>query len=391
MKPFLYERIISALLLELSSGHYKAGDRFLSLREITQRFGVSKPTANLVQEILKKRGLLEAKPRSGVYVGEQAREQAMLLLEHIPFASIPTPKTWISHRNRLLHVTRKDGYRIAILYHNPFSIHQKTLTLGQFSNELPTWFRGAQGVVKAGQSRNAQISIAEYNGSTERTQIIKTWLKEEQFDGLVFIQRAHSFPHFHELADPYLTQQMPIVHLFGNPQGEDIISIDFNNAAAGYQAVTRLASAGRRRLTVLIVHPFMTTSLLRVEGARLAAESLGLDFQVLELTATNRPLRLKPLFSGKGAPDAIFSVGYEFGALAIEQIRSVGLIPGRDVSCIATSHKPDLPCGSKMDIMKINFDAATSIAIHTVLNKIEGQDVHRAILIPMEYEAWGTV
>ena len=59
---------LKALRDLIAQGGYQPGDRFLSAREVAQRFGLSFQTAHRLLNSLCEQGLLEARPRSGIYL-----------------------------------------------------------------------------------------------------------------------------------------------------------------------------------------------------------------------------------------------------------------------------------------------------------------------------------
>lgn len=393
MKPFLHERVFSALLLELSSAHYSEGGRFLSLREVVGRFGVSKPTASLAHDKLLQSGLLISKPRSGLYVAPGAKEKAMLLLEKMPISNIPAPQSWTTKRNRITRMLDGQRLRVGIIYHTTTSLPSAGAigSLGDLDDLAVGQLRGVLGCLAAGRERSAPMGFALHDGTSERNEDIRAWLERERFEGLLVVQRMQAFPQFHSLAEASLRRGIPIVTLFGSPPGPDIIGVDFNNVAAGFQAATRIAAIGRKRLKLIMPQSSGISTILRMEGARLATEQLGMEFHVVEVRLdTDRP-ELVPLFEGPSPADGVISTGYDFAVMAMEQARKLKLRPGKNFSLIAFSSTPELPGGKKMDIMRMDFDAVASTAVHTLLNGVEGKPVHRAILVPMEYESWGSV
>jgi GntR family uxuAB operon transcriptional repressor len=61
-----------SILDQLRSGHWRAGDRLPTERELSERFGVSRTTVRKALLDLKQQGLIEQTVGSGTYVAEQA-------------------------------------------------------------------------------------------------------------------------------------------------------------------------------------------------------------------------------------------------------------------------------------------------------------------------------
>lgn len=380
MKPFLHERLFAALLLELSSGHYPEGSRFLSLRQMAARFGASKPTANLVLAKLLKEGLIETRPRSGAYVATGARQRAMLWLEKTPLSTIPTPKTWTAQRGKLLQKIGASPLRhIAIVYHASSRPDGGFL----FENQIPSSLRCSQGCMKAARERGTDVSFALHDGSEERHHMIKEWLSQAEVGGVLIIQRAASFRQFHELVDPLLAKGIPVVNAFGDVQGADIINVDFNNVAGGFHAAMEMIHDGCKRITVISSRlASLQSSVLRVEGASLAAKQCGVEFRSVMATVENGTVHLPPLFETPSPREAIIGVTHDFAVAALRQARELGKTP-EEMVCLAFSSVNETPWGERFHIAKMDFDAIGEAAIHALLDEMEGAEVHRSILIPL--------
>lgn len=74
MGEHLYERIAQRIAQQIEQGTYTPGDRLPGVRQLRQQFGVSVATVVTACELLEQRGVLEARPRSGFFVREPARQ-----------------------------------------------------------------------------------------------------------------------------------------------------------------------------------------------------------------------------------------------------------------------------------------------------------------------------
>lgn len=72
----LYQRIAEDLATAVTDGEYAPGDRVPSVRQLARQMGVSISTVTQAYGLLVDRGLLEARPQSGYYVGLRARTSA---------------------------------------------------------------------------------------------------------------------------------------------------------------------------------------------------------------------------------------------------------------------------------------------------------------------------
>jgi DNA-binding FadR family transcriptional regulator len=64
----LYRRIVGAIIADIESGAFPVGARLPAERDLTERFGVSRPTIREAMIALEMQGLVEARKGSGVFV-----------------------------------------------------------------------------------------------------------------------------------------------------------------------------------------------------------------------------------------------------------------------------------------------------------------------------------
>lgn len=101
---FLYEQVADNITRLIERGTYRPGDRIPSVRQLSQRHGISISTVLQAYYLLEDRGLIEARPQSGYYVRAH-------LPSALPEPSISTPvldPTQVNVRDlamRMLHDT----------------------------------------------------------------------------------------------------------------------------------------------------------------------------------------------------------------------------------------------------------------------------------------------
>lgn len=66
----LYQQVATSVAAGIAAGRYKVGERLPSERDLAEEFGVSRPTLREAMIALEIRGLVEARPGSGIYVTE---------------------------------------------------------------------------------------------------------------------------------------------------------------------------------------------------------------------------------------------------------------------------------------------------------------------------------
>ena len=64
----LYRRIVQAIMADIANGVFPIGSRLPAERDLTERFGVSRPTIREAMIALEMQGLIEARKGSGVFV-----------------------------------------------------------------------------------------------------------------------------------------------------------------------------------------------------------------------------------------------------------------------------------------------------------------------------------
>jgi DNA-binding FadR family transcriptional regulator len=69
--PRAYEAVAHELLVLILGGHFAAGDRLPSERQLASRFGVSRPTVREALGVLESRGLVVTRQGSGTFVADR--------------------------------------------------------------------------------------------------------------------------------------------------------------------------------------------------------------------------------------------------------------------------------------------------------------------------------
>ena len=105
----LYERLADELEAQIRSGEYKAGERLPSVRHLHRERAVAIGTATQVFAELERRGLCEARPRSGYFATPPARrfaappaERGSLSPRPIPFDRLTDEFVTVSADPRLI-------------------------------------------------------------------------------------------------------------------------------------------------------------------------------------------------------------------------------------------------------------------------------------------------
>lgn len=86
--------LISKAITEITQGLYKSGEKFDSVRDLSQRYKVSHVTASVILNELVSTGLLDSKERSGHYV---TQDKALLIRYGSSNTSRPTKENLLAH------------------------------------------------------------------------------------------------------------------------------------------------------------------------------------------------------------------------------------------------------------------------------------------------------
>lgn len=394
MKPFLYDRLFHSLLLEIASGYYPPGTAFLSLRKVVKSFRVCKMTAATTFQQLCREGFLTPKDRSGYLVTNSARAQAMLIIHESSLQSLPAPSDWRQKRSQLKNAVSKPHPRphLAVIYVSPTT----DTTLPIKGHKRIGEFRCALGCSSEAARRKAELSFASYSGDEEKKRQLIEELSSTPFDGILLIQRAPHTQAIHEILTPSLKKGVPIVHLFDSDNTfstPELVRVDFNNLAAGYNTIRILAEHNHRRILVLQFKavPLTHSQKLRAEGTRLAARDYGLTLREETWSLNRRQGGLTALLRQKPLPDAIVSFAHDPIVFAHQACKKLNLSIPRDLSLINFSSIPTDPeTQYSSDVMKMDFDKAGATAVSALLDIIEGKPVHRNILVDLPFESHGT-
>lgn len=84
MSAHLYQQLAEKLKRAMTHGSLKSGDRLPSVRELSEREQVSLATAVATYRHLENQGLVEARPKSGYFVREQAHRLAEPVMQSAP-------------------------------------------------------------------------------------------------------------------------------------------------------------------------------------------------------------------------------------------------------------------------------------------------------------------
>ena len=306
-----YLDIADMLGNEIRDGKYAARRSFPSLTQIVQRFKVSRPTAMRGVEELKRRGMLGASPRSGLFAkGRAASRKIGLIVPGVAVTDFFKPV--VSEINRL---ARDAGYE---------------LCFGEVWSDVR-------------EERIAQVRelAAEF---------IKGNLAGVIYEPLAGPIGDEINPHILELFDK---KKIPVVLLdcdivpFPERSHYDVVGV--NDLEAGARIAKHLMDVGAKRIHFLICQLFPTTFANRLAGAeaalKLAGRKLPNGGNVLYAEADDLKALKRYLKKQKPRPDAFICSNDAIAAAFKQTLEKAGLRVPEDVMLTGFA---DLPVAALM-------------------------------------------
>lgn len=396
MKPFLYQKLLSGLLLELANESYSKNEKFLSRRKICALWSVSAPTAESALDTLCQIGLLEVRLRSGFYVTHGARRRALQLLNaQKETVSLGRKDLWARKRSLLL---------------NERPTHRRTLAMIFDGLEYPSVFSGGNPDFLESCSLSCARGCQEAAGQDYGLEFfalrpddimlpsLEMSLKKRRYDGIVLFRRNQLEHTMKPLIERMSRHRIPIVCAFYTSEDTDAYAIDINNIGVGYQAGRIFAERGVKHVGVF-VHPGVERSKLdRIRGLKMGLDEAG-GFQRRLTTlrmVDGAPVTeavARKLQDQANRPEALFFPSHEDFDNLGPFLKKSGLLIPRDLSVIMTSSL-SRASGLKrdVDLMKIDFREIGRRTVGLMKNILEGsRNLPKLTLIDLAYESHGTV
>jgi len=306
-----YLDIADRLGEEIRDGKYAAPRSFPSLTQIVRRFKVSRPTAMRGVDELKRRGVIGASPRSGLFTTRSAASRKIGLI--VPGVAVTDFfKPVVSEINRL---AREAGYE---------------LRFGEVWSNVR-------------EERIAQVR-----------ELAAEFIKGN-FAGVIYEPLAGPIgdeinPHILELFDKKKT---PVVLLdcdivpFPERSGYDVVGV--NDIEAGARIAKHLMDVGAKRIHFLICELFPTTFANRLAGAeaalKLAGRKLPKGGNVLYAEADDLKALKRYLKKQRPRPDAFICSNDAIAAAFKQTLERAGLRVPEDVMLTGFA---DLPVAALM-------------------------------------------
>lgn len=390
------ERLYSALLTEVVSGSYTAGMRFLSNRLIMTQWRVSAKTTRQALEMLRKSRVLRTVEKSGHYLTPKFRYNALQALREVTgdLQVEPSPQQRVSWRMSVASAAReqKELTRIAII-----AIRRRGLRLkkGQpedlFVNDIASRLT-VEGITQAANAAGVQTTIHLDNGSYERTQKLIQEVLATRPQGVIIIRRVVSC-RVAQIANALLRCLIPVVTVYGDCEGTDMVSVNFNDLGSGLEAARVLMRNGHRNLAVAIQRGSRQQERDRANGfERAVREAEGCRVTRLIVSEEPGDAYLMAGALARVKATAIFTTGEESFRYLWPVMEKAGIRVPEDVSMIICSCTPEMSYfKGKIDIIHLDFESLGRCAFGTLVDSFRGRVPQRFIAMNMDIHHHGTV
>ena len=248
------DRLFGALLVEMVSGHYMEGERFLSHRRIMRQWRVAAGTANLALRRLRTENVLGVKDRSGHYLPEGFRERALRVLhgaDELADASTPLQQHRLSMKVLLNWRTGCPVKSVAVVLvlmrgDGRLRPEEHDATLARCAASSLT----AKGIFLEAECLRVPIHFFLCNGTSASGERTLGRVLNARPDGVILIKRMASFRE-ETLGKSFLQRGIPVVTLYSEGKDSDMVWGNFNNVGIGVSAADAFLRKGHRKLAVL--------------------------------------------------------------------------------------------------------------------------------------------
>lgn len=378
--PFLYEQLVAALLTEIASGAYPAGQHFLSRRRICDRWKVSAPTAARARAFLLRQGILDQSNSRLSTVAADALEKSCLLLDRFAVQTLEPTRSFIASRNRLLH-KHATGHRLAVVHTE--SEPANAPYLEAFRQEA--------------ESHGCSAELVKYDGSATAMATILSHIHAARIYGVAIIDPCIALSATELLAE-LRKIGASVITVFNNFEGRAEASIECNETASGYAAMKILLDRGHRDIAVICPAPGDDFVSRRDAGARLYLADMRYTKGVI--------CRHFTVQSHKEIPHTIAAAlsGQDWNPTALLILDSRMLAPtGRTLQKIGTKIPDALSvicCGSRndtwclhpqVDMIERDHQGLGATAARQLIRLLNGERIPRAVQLATPYLKRGTV
>ncbi len=394
VKPFLYQRLIRSLLLEVASGLYPEGQPFISFRQIGAGWKVSRETTEVALAELIERNILQRRDRSRFVLRPGAIERSRLMLSEFAGPELSPPTNWVARKQRLVGKQREQPLRIAVIVDSVIDVplvmrtgltpdDGKSSDVADGRWHLITFLRELQ-------ARPCDCRFFYDDGSPASLDTTLVRLGKDKPDGAVVFRYSRS----HSRA-PLLVAlkglSVPTLTVLDDCEGLADASIDFNHAAAGYSMMNLLVENGHRSIAVFTqVNRGQRFDQVCNGALRfIDDEPKRLEVDVCRFTdRAHLASEVGRLFGREGHPTAAVFSGIHTFLEVHPQLQSLGVEIPHDLSVIGRGSPlyENMQAGYQwVDLMDQDFGRIGIEAARLMLRLVNGEPVPHASLLEMPY------
>lgn len=338
--------------------------------------------------MLKEAKVVVASNRSGHYLPKDFRQRALSLIAARQTETIKSPDRREQQlRTRLIarqHAEDiKKAKRIAVLlvgvlWNNTESI-QSSLD--------------ARGIYVAASDAGYTVEFFVITGTAEKDKEIIDKLLHSRIEGVIIIRRLTGY-RIAKIANTLLKQLIPVIAIYDDTEGTDVVSVNFNNYAMGLQAGKLLA--GKKHRQVGVIYPTNPISNMRDRVAGFAdaladyPDATLERIEVDEFSPASIEAAFKQVFESKVS--AIFSTGFEIFVTLLPLLKKHRIRIPQHLSVIACSSIADIPFPpGKLDILHMDFTSIGKTAFKALTDYQRGNVQQRCYLVNPPYQENGSV
>lgn len=397
----LHEHLFKSLLVEIASGWYREGTRFLSRGKIERMWHVSRPTVERARSRLVDHGILCKTGTGTLQLAPGGENRACLLLERTQLSELPAPESWRTRSRRLVGRSRSEGYRFAVIHDERSAdpVHIREMERNQSWEALVRERFGKRYLVAFLREANRHFCETLFfydDGRIETRREILARIAEARVEGVAVFQKTQFFsrkPLLSALRKPGL----PVVTAMDDCEGEADASIDCNETVAGYQAMKILLEHGHRSIYLLDGSEKSWPLRRRLEGALMYLRESGMEKDViLRHRRFEKPFRweatLGRALRSKSRPTALLFLWGRMLPACDPVLQRTGLRVPRDLSVIG--------CGTPVfesqlfgppDLLMWDTIQIGETAARQLLSLANGEAVPRTTQLEAPYLRRGTV
>lgn len=302
------------------------------------------------------------------------------------------PRISDSTKERIISIAREFNYQPNVLAQSLVLGRTKTLGLVITTIVNPFYPELARGIEDAARSLGYNIILCCTNFDISLEKQYIDMLRSRGVDGIIFTSAHIHDPNITRLVEDHFPLILVNRRVFGDPMMDYIDYVVVENVKGGFLAVEHLIKMGHKRIGVISGSRGSSPAVERLEGAGQAFTGYGLDrgeLLVLEgdfLKASGYDAARKFLAMGD-PPSAIFGINDYMALGALEAILDSGLKVPEDIALIGFNdiEFTSLKAIELTTIGQKKYEMG-SIAVHTLIERIEKGDWDRARQITLEPE-----